>query len=78
MARMFRQRDIQQMDVNNIPDGFAEYYSRLSEERRQELAELRPDLIQALQNEQETPEDVAQGIQQEEDKLSVEMPCKAT
>lgn len=72
MARMFRQRDIQQMDVNNIPDGFAEYYSRLSEERRQELAELRPDLIQALQNEQETQEDAAQGIQQEEDKLSVE------
>ena len=49
MPKIFRQRDIDQMQASDISQEFVDYYNRLSEERKSEFAENRPDLFSALQ-----------------------------
>ncbi len=39
---------IKTIDVRNIPDTFPIYYSNLPEERKREIRELRPDLIEVI------------------------------
>lgn len=39
---------IRQIDVENIPDSFYDYYNGLSEEMKREIAQARPDLIGRL------------------------------
>lgn len=49
MARIFRQKDIIEMEAAQLSDDFVNYYNRLSEIRRQEIAELRPDLVEEIE-----------------------------
>lgn len=49
MARIFKQRDIEQIDPSNIPAEFVEYYHRLSAERQQAILASRPDLLAGLE-----------------------------
>ena len=39
---------IRQIDIENIPDNFYDYYNSLSEEMKEEIREVRPDLIKQL------------------------------
>ena len=48
MPRIFRQRDIDQMQASDVSQEFVDYYNRLSEERKSALAESRPDLHSVL------------------------------
>lgn len=49
MARIFKQRDIAQIDPASIPAEFVEYYHRLSAERQQSILASRPDLLAGLE-----------------------------
>ena len=44
----FRQRDIEQMDVHNIPEKFITYFESLDDSAKAELVGSRPDLATAL------------------------------
>lgn len=44
----YKQRDIDAMDAKNIPEEFINYFDSLSEERKQEILQSRPDLAEGL------------------------------
>ena len=44
----FRQRDIDEMDASHIPDSFFDYFESLSQERKDEIINSRPDLAAPL------------------------------
>lgn len=44
----FKQRDIDEMDASNIPDSFVSYFESLSQERKEEIINSRPDLAAGL------------------------------
>jgi len=46
--RIFKQRDIDAMDTSNIPDSFISYFESLSQERKEEIINSRPDLAKGL------------------------------
>ena len=46
--KFFKQRDIDEMDASNIPDSFINYFESLSQERKDEIINSRPDLAAAL------------------------------
>lgn len=46
--RFFKQRDIDAMDASNIPDSFISYFESLSQERKEEIINSRPDLAKGL------------------------------
>lgn len=48
MPKIFRPKDIEQMKASDVSQDFADYFERLSEERKQEFIESRPDLYTAL------------------------------
>ena len=50
MAKLFRQRDIDKMQASDVTQEFVNYYNRLSDERRKELAQSRPDLANVVQS----------------------------
>ena len=46
--KFFKQRDIDEMDASNIPDSFFSYFESLSQERKDEIINSRPDLAAPL------------------------------
>ena len=46
--KFYKQRDIEEMDVSNIPDEFKRYFESLSYERKKEIYESRPDLCEKI------------------------------
>lgn len=54
---------IRQIEIENIPESFYEYYHNLSEEMKAEIGELRPDLVSSMtsdskRNEKENEQDI--------------------
>ena len=49
MPKIFRQRDIDQMLPSDVSQDFVDYYNRLSDDRKREFTEKRPDLIAVVQ-----------------------------
>ena len=48
MPKIFRTKDIEQMQASDVTQEFFDYFNRLSDERKTELAEKRPDLYSVL------------------------------
>ena len=49
MPKIFRRRDIDQMLPSDVSQDFVDYYYRMSDDRRKEFAERRPDLVAVVQ-----------------------------
>ena len=52
---LFTQKDIERIDINDIPEEFINYFDDLNFIEKQRISELRPDLIKALGYKQEVP-----------------------
>ncbi len=48
MPKIFRQRDIDEMQASDVTQEFLNYYARLSATRKEELRKSRPDLVAAI------------------------------
>lgn len=46
--KFFKQRDIDEMDINNIPERFVNYFETLDDEGKRALVSSRPDIAKAL------------------------------
>ena len=49
---------IRNIDADNISEDFISYYQGLSDEMRKEIREIRPDLVQAMEKNQENDADL--------------------
>jgi DNA helicase IV len=67
----FKQRDIDEMDPNDIPDEFINYFDSLSDERKAEIIASRPDLDEGLGYITPKLEEVATDSSEEKDTNSV-------
>ena len=65
---LFTQKDIERIDINDIPEEFINYFDDLNSIEKQRISELRPDLVKALGYKQEEPH----VIEESEDKTEVE------
>ena len=45
---LFTQKDIERIDINEIPEEFINYFDDLNNNEKQRISELRPDLAAAL------------------------------
>ena len=50
--------EIRNVDVDNISEDFISYYQGLSDEMRKEIREIRPDLVEAMEKNQENDADL--------------------
>ena len=48
MPKIFRPKDIEQMKASDVTRDFVDYFNRLSEERKKQFSQDRPDLYAAL------------------------------
>ncbi len=48
MPKIFRLRDIEQMKASDVSQDFVDYFNRLSEERKMQFSQNRPDLYAAI------------------------------
>ncbi|MGN1198884.1 MAG: hypothetical protein ACI4TA_14960 [Acetatifactor sp.] len=53
---LFTQKDIERIDINDIPEEFINYFDGLNIIEKQRISDLRPDLIKALGYKQEEPQ----------------------
>ena len=70
---LFTQKDIERIDINDIPDEFINYFDDLNSIEKQRISELRPELVKALGYKKEEPQLIAEGEEEEaEDESSYE------
>ena len=67
--KFFKQRDIDEMDASHIPDSFFDYFESLSQERKDEIINSRPDLAAPLgytvsKAEQEIVDEMTAGMEE--------------
>ena len=78
--KFYRQRDIDEMDVSNIPDDFKSYFDTLSDERKKEIYDARPELCEKLGYKIEVTSEEIIDLEQEEteqEELEIEKISKA-
>ena len=49
---------IKQIDASDIPEAFFQYYQNLSDEMKEEVRDIRPDLVEALGLEEDAEESI--------------------